>query len=90
MATARVPKVDDVLRVLRHERTESHYDYAPGRISFVGILAQLAIAGFPRRGATEAALRMALDRLVAEGAVKAVEVVGPTGEPDRDWYELAL
>jgi hypothetical protein len=87
MARGRLPGGDDVLRLLRREAAEGRYGYAPGRLSFEGIYAQLAIAGAARAPATEAALRQTLGRLVAEGKVRAVDVAGPDGGPGGDWYE---
>jgi hypothetical protein len=87
MARGRVPRGEDVLRLLRREAAEGRYAYAPGRLSFEGIYAQLAIEGVARAPATESALRQALGRLVAEGKVRAVDVAGPDGGPGGDWYE---
>jgi hypothetical protein len=87
MAKGRRPSGDDVLHLLRREAAEGRYAYAPGRLSFEGLYAQLAIAGAARAPATLAALREALGRLVAEGKVRAVEVAGPDGGPAGDWYE---
>jgi hypothetical protein len=82
-----MPRGDEVLGLLRREAAEGRYGYAPGRLSFEGIYAQLAIAGLARAPATESALRQALVRLVAEGKVRAVDVAGPDGRPGGDWYE---
>ena len=87
MARRRTPSGDDVLGLLRREAGEGRYGYAPGRLSFEGIYAQLAIAGAARAPATEAALRQTLGRLVAEGKVRVVEVAGPDDGPGGDWYE---
>ena len=87
MGSRRMPRGDEVLRLLRREATEGRYGYAPGRLSFEAIYAQLAIAGAARAPATVAALREALGRLVAEGKVRAVEVAGPDGGPGGEWYE---
>jgi hypothetical protein len=88
MARRRTPSGDDVLGLLRRETGEGRYGYAPGRLSFDGIYAQLAITGAARAPATETALRQALERLVAEGKVRVVEVAGPDGQPGGDWYEV--
>jgi hypothetical protein len=87
MASRRVPSGDEVLGLLRREAAEGRYGYAPGRLSFEGIYAQLAIAGMARAPATESALRQTLGRLVADGKVRAVDVDGPDGRPGGDWYE---
>src|SRR5215210_5286578 len=87
MASRRLPSGNDVLGVLRREAAEGRYAYAPGRLSFEGIYAQLAIAGAARAPATESALRRALEQLVAAGKVRPVEVAGPDGQPGGDWYE---
>jgi hypothetical protein len=89
MASRRMPGEDDVLRVLRREAVEGRYAFAPGRLTFEGIYAQLAIAGLARAPATQSALRQALGRLVEGGRVRAAEVVGPDGETPGEWYELA-
>ena len=89
MPSRRTPSGDDVLRLLRREAGEGRYGYAPGRLSFEGIYAQLTIAGAARAPATEAALRQTLGRLVAEGKVRVVEVAGPDGRSGGDWYEAA-
>src|SRR5262249_24979736 len=65
MASRRTPSGDEVLRLRRREMGEGRYGYAPGRLSFAGIYAQLAIAGAARAPATESALRQTLERLVA-------------------------
>ena len=87
MASRRMPSGDEVLGLLRREAAGGRYGYAPGRLSFEGIYAQLAIAGLARVPATAAALRQVIGRLVAEGKVRAVEVAGPDGRPGGDWYE---
>ena len=90
MASRRVPSGEDVLRLLRRESAEGRYGYAPGRLSFEGIYAQLAIGGAARAPATQSALRQALERLIAEGKVRALEVAGPDGAPGEDWYEAVV
>ena len=87
MASRRMPRGDDVLRLLRREAADGRYGYAPGRLSFEAIYAQLAIEGVARAPATQTALRQALGRLVAEGRVRRVDVDGPDGRPGGDWYE---
>src|SRR5438876_7036213 len=87
---ARAPRAEDVLAVLRREVAESRYAHAPGRISFSGVYAQLAIGGFRRSAATEAALRQVLGDLVAAGQVRPAEVTAPDGTTVGGWYELAV
>ena len=90
MGRRRAPSGDDVLRLLRREAGQGRYGYAPGRLSFDGIYAQLAIAGAARGPATESALRQVLGRLVEEGKVRVVAVAGPDGRSGGDWYEAAV
>jgi hypothetical protein len=86
MARQRVPSGEEILRLLRSEAGQGRYGYAPGRLSLEGLRAQLAIAG-TARAPHGPALRQAIERLIAEGKVRAVEVVGPDGRPGGDWYE---
>jgi len=89
MARQRAPSGAEILRLLRHEAGQGRYGYAPGRVSLEGLRAQLAIGG-GARAPEAAAVRQALERLIAEGTVRAVAVVGPDGEPGGDWYEAVL
>ena len=82
-------KDGDVLAALRREAAESRYAYAPGRVSVEGLAAALAVAGFARGPAASAALRAAIERLVAAGQARPAEVVGPDGARSAGWYELA-
>jgi hypothetical protein len=87
VSTTRVAKDGEVLAALRREAADLHYAYAPGRVSIEGLAAALAIAGFARGPAATTALRAALDRLVAAGQARPIEVSGPDGAPTAGWYE---
>src|SRR5262245_13790728 len=86
MARRREPSGEEILRLLRREAGQGRYGYAPGRLSLEGLRAELAIAG-TARASDGPALRRVLERLIADGKVRAVEVAGPDGRPGGDWYE---
>lgn len=83
------PTDDDVLRAARSVVTESHYGFAPGLASCAGVYSALCIAGFKRGDATRKATGAALARLARAGEVEPVELTGPGGIVDRDWYKVS-